>query len=151
MRKRLLVLLAVFGLGVTALAAAIGSAFGNGAIPTGERTAGFFRFWVQSSGERVFGALRFVEATPAHGVLNEVSILHVMRADFSQNTVVFSGPGTLNGEPVVVVVRAVDNRNPRNPGHTPDEFGIACFRENQMVYDRRGPVLHGDIAVFSRP
>ncbi len=147
MRKRLLILLAVLGVGATALAAVLGSAFGQGAIPTGERTAGFFRFFVFARGHSVFGALRFVEASP-HQVLNVVELPAVQRAEFSENTVVFSGPGRLNGEPVVVVVRAVDNR-PRH--NTPDEFGIACFRENQMVYSRRGPVLHGDIAVFSRP
>jgi hypothetical protein len=148
-RKRLLILLAVLGLGAVALAAALGSAFGNGVIPTGEHTAGFFRFFAWSSGPRAFGALRFVEASP-NQVLNVVELPAVQRAEFSGNSVVFRGPGTLNRHRVLVVVRAVDNRGPNHPGD-PDEFQITCFRENQIVYQRQGPVVHGDIAVFTRP
>jgi hypothetical protein len=145
MRKRLLILLSVLGLGAAVIAITAGAlamtqvreikVFGDGVIPTGPQRDGIFSFLVRlPRGGQVSGTMRFVEVSPDQQ-LNLVELPVVEQAEFSEDSDsgVFQGPGYLNGEPVWVVVQVEDRRGPRRPGPR-DEFGVACFSGGRLVF-----------------
>lgn len=152
MLKRMLFVAGILGAATLVIAAVVYFAFGTGAIRT-DRGIGRFALDVTKSGEAVRGHARFAEFLPGHvHPVVEIVMPRAHTATFTENSVVFAGPGAIRRGAVLmnvsVVVRAVDNHGTSQP----DVFGIRCFnpRTGAVVYQAGGPLLHGDIVVGHR-
>lgn len=133
--------------------------YGAIAIPTGIAGAiGKFRFDAASIDGMVRGSLYYAECRQ-----NAVSIerprvhIYLPRVQFLRvdgNVAVFGGPGSFNGRPAKVEVRAVDWSMIGTPLPRPDEFYIKAVSltadsVSSVAYEAGGPLIpgSGDIVV----
>ncbi|MGQ9456561.1 MAG: hypothetical protein ACUVRS_12105 [Armatimonadota bacterium] len=128
---------------------------GYGAIRTPGAGVGRFSFKAELTNAGVKGWLSYVDFNPsaASVVARPKVVIYVPQIESLElvgNTAVMKGKGTLNGRPVIVWAKAVDNSSPVAP--TPvDEFYITARPVSADAFDAGyeagGPLIFGDIVV----
>lgn len=128
---------------------------GCGAIRTPGAGIGRFSFKAELTNAGVKGWLSYVDFNPLSTsvVARPKVIIYVPQIESLElvgNTAIMKGKGTLNGRPVLVWAKAVDNSSPVAP--TPvDEFYIVARPASpdalEAGYEAGGPLISGDIVV----
>jgi hypothetical protein len=152
MIKRMLFVAGILGAASLAIAAVVHFGYGRGVIRT-DHGLGRFGFEVAKMSEHVRGRAQFAEFVPGHAHPTvEIVMPEARAAHFTENSVVFVGPGAIRRPSGVlrvgVEVRAIDNHGTKHP----DAFAIRCFNPHTgaVVYQAGGPLQHGDIVVGHR-
>lgn len=133
--------------------------YGAIAIPFGTaRNIGRFRFDAVSIGGQVRGSLYYAEwRENATSIERPPVCIYLPRVQFLRvegNVAVFGGPGSFNGRPAKVEVRAVDWSMLNTPLPRPDEFYIKAVAAtadsvSPVAYEAGGPLIpgSGDVVV----
>ncbi|MDH7600898.1 MAG: hypothetical protein QHI38_01970 [Armatimonadota bacterium] len=137
--------------------AVYGYAKGCGAIRTSNAGIGRFWFTAELTAAGVRGWINYVDLNPLATSITArpTAVIYVPRIDWAAiegNSIKMRGKGTLNGQPALVEVKAVDN-GPFAAGVAPDEFYIRATSPTAdavtAVYEAGGPLIGGDIVVVS--
>ena len=140
------VLLIVSGALLAAESIPPSSAVGNGSMSFGEDGdgVGLIEFKVESHGGRVDGSLLF--AAEHHHDYPDIIVRadDIDRAEFTQQSVKFSGKGKLHETAVTISVSASDGAGKTEP----DRFAITCTdSKGDVVFEAEGELSSGDIRV----
>lgn len=136
----------------------VGYAKGCGAIRTPNAGVGRFWFSAELTTAGVRGWVNYVDFNPMAAAVTArpyavIYVPRIEKMELLDNVAVMKGKGTLNGQPAMVEVRAVDNGFPVGSAIKPDEFYITAVPLNTDAsdagYQAGGPLISGDIVVVT--
>jgi len=133
--KKVLFIITVAAISVSALADTH-VALGSGMIGEHKR----FDLLAARILDVVGGSVHFLAETDKGKIVIHAK---VQKAVFEKNAVHTAGEGILNEQHVIVEVLAVDG----TPENKPDFFSIRALKEDKVVFEASGVVMHGNILI----